>query len=68
MINLIISVLSVALAGCAAAIGARRPIKGRIMKKYVCEICGHIHEGELSELPNGCPVCGADVDQFTEEL
>ena len=27
----------------------------------------HILEGELSELPDGCPVCGADVDKFTEE-
>jgi len=46
---------------------ARRSKKERIMKKYVCENCGHIHEGELSELPDGCPVCGADVDKFTEE-
>ena len=45
---------------------ARRSKKGRIMKKYVCEGCGHIHDGELTELPDGCPVCGADVDQFTD--
>ena len=58
MINLIISLMML----------ARRSKKERIMKKYVCENCGHIHEGELSELPDGCPVCGADVDQFTEDL
>ena len=57
MINLIISLMML----------ARRSKKERIMKKYVCENCGHIHEGELSELPDGCPVCGADVDKFTEE-
>mgnify|MGYP006098405503 FL=1 len=45
---------------------ARRSKKERIMKKYVCEGCGHIHDGELTELPDGCPVCGADVDQFTD--
>lgn len=35
------------------------------MKKYVCTVCGYIHNGEL---PNDfvCPVCGAGKDAFKE--
>lgn len=32
--------------------------------KWVCDICGYIHDEE--ELPDGCPVCGASKDNFTE--
>ncbi|UCE68102.1 MAG: rubredoxin [Candidatus Zixiibacteriota bacterium] len=34
------------------------------MKKWVCKICGHIHEGD--EPPEVCPVCGASKDDFEE--
>ncbi len=35
------------------------------MKKWRCEVCGYIHEGE--EPPDVCPVCGADKDAFVLE-
>lgn len=31
------------------------------MKKYVCLICGYVHEGD--EPPAVCPVCGAAADK-----
>ena len=34
------------------------------MKKWICLICGHIHEG--AEPPEICPVCGAPSDDFEE--
>lgn len=34
------------------------------MKKYVCLICGYVHEGD--EPPVVCPVCGAAADKFKE--
>ena len=34
------------------------------MKKYVCMICGYVHEGD--EVPAVCPVCGAGADKFKE--
>lgn len=34
------------------------------MKKFVCIICGYIHEGE--EAPDECPICKARKDQFKE--
>jgi rubrerythrin len=34
------------------------------MKKYVCKICGYVHEG--NEPPEKCPVCGAPADKFEE--
>ncbi|HWR55968.1 MAG TPA: NADH peroxidase [Negativicutes bacterium] len=33
------------------------------MKKFVCTICGYVHEGE--EPPEKCPVCKAGRDKFT---
>jgi rubredoxin len=35
------------------------------MKKYECQVCGYIHEGELTE-DFICPVCGVGPDQFVE--
>ena len=32
------------------------------MKKYVCLICGYVHEGEMP--PSECPQCGAKSDNF----
>mgnify|MGYP004458956295 CR=1 FL=1 len=33
------------------------------MKKYVCPVCGYVHEGDLSE-GFKCPVCGVDGSKF----
>ena len=35
------------------------------MKKYVCTICGYIHEGDAP--PAKCPQCGAGADKFEEK-
>jgi len=35
------------------------------MKKWVCTVCGYIHEGE--EAPAVCPVCGAPAEKFMEQ-
>ena len=32
------------------------------MKKFVCIVCGYIHEGETA--PEKCPVCGVGVEKF----
>jgi len=34
------------------------------MKKFVCSICGYVHEGEVP--PEKCPQCGAPASKFTE--
>lgn len=33
-------------------------------KKFKCELCGYIHEGDKA--PATCPKCGASADAFTE--
>ncbi|MGK0467634.1 MAG: rubrerythrin [Clostridium sp.] len=35
-----------------------------IMKRFVCSICGYIHEGE--QPPEICPICKADKSKFNE--
>ena len=35
------------------------------MKKYVCSVCGYVHEG--NEPPEKCPVCNASADKFKEQ-
>jgi rubrerythrin len=35
------------------------------MKKFVCQVCGYIYEGEAA--PEKCPVCGATSDKFEEQ-
>lgn len=32
------------------------------MPKWMCTICGHMHEGERP--PENCPVCGAPAMDF----
>jgi rubrerythrin len=32
------------------------------MAKWMCKICGYIHEGE--EPPEECPLCGAPKSEF----
>lgn len=34
------------------------------MKKFVCTICGYIHEGDAP--PEKCPICKADASKFKE--
>lgn len=34
------------------------------MKKFVCTVCGYIHEGDTP--PEKCPVCGAPASKFNE--
>lgn len=35
------------------------------MKKFVCSICGYVHEGD--EAPEFCPQCRAPKSKFTEQ-
>lgn len=33
------------------------------MEKWICTVCGYIHEGELPE-DFECPLCGVGPDMF----
>lgn len=44
--------------------GSKLAINDNEKKKFKCESCGYIYEGE--EPPEKCPECGNDADQFTE--
>ncbi|HJO95399.1 MAG TPA: NADH peroxidase [Victivallales bacterium] len=35
------------------------------MNKFVCSVCGYVHEG--TEAPNKCPQCGAPKSKFNEK-
>jgi len=35
------------------------------MKKFVCTICGYVHEGDCP--PDVCPTCKAPADKFVEQ-
>lgn len=35
------------------------------MKKFVCTICGYVHEGDSA--PQNCPTCGAPAEKFIEQ-
>ena len=35
------------------------------MKKFVCSVCGYVHEGEAA--PEVCPVCKAPASKFTKQ-
>ena len=35
------------------------------MKKFVCDVCGYVWEGETP--PEKCPQCGAPASKFTEQ-
>ncbi|MCI5815531.1 NADH peroxidase [Ruminococcus sp.] len=35
------------------------------MKKYVCSVCGYVHEG--NEPPEACPQCKAPASKFVEQ-
>lgn len=36
-----------------------------MIKKFVCSICGYVHEG--TEAPEKCPQCGAPKEKFSEK-
>ena len=36
-----------------------------IMKKFVCPVCGYVHEGDTP--PEKCPVCGVPGEKFVEQ-
>ena len=35
------------------------------MKKFVCTVCGYVHEGEAA--PDVCPICKAPASKFVEQ-
>ena len=35
------------------------------MAKYVCSVCGYVHEGDSA--PEKCPLCGAPASKFTKQ-
>ena len=35
------------------------------MKKFVCTVCGYVHEGDAA--PAECPVCHAGAEKFKEQ-
>ena len=35
------------------------------MKKFVCSVCGYVHEGDSA--PDQCPVCKAPAEKFKEQ-
>ncbi|MCI8465270.1 MAG: NADH peroxidase [Lachnospiraceae bacterium] len=35
------------------------------MKKFVCDVCGYVYEGEAA--PEKCPQCGAPASKFSEQ-
>ncbi len=40
--------------------------KRKSMKKFVCAVCGYVHEG--NEAPESCPQCKASSDKFSEQV
>ncbi len=36
------------------------------MKKFVCSVCGYVHEGDSA--PEKCPVCGVPASKFNEQV
>ena len=38
-----------------------------MMKKFVCQICGYVYEGESLPADFKCPVCKAPAAKFTEQ-
>ena len=35
------------------------------MAKWVCNVCGYVHEGDTP--PEACPVCKAPASKFTKQ-
>ncbi len=36
-----------------------------VMKKFVCSVCGYVHEGNSA--PDECPICKAKANKFQEQ-
>lgn len=36
-----------------------------VMKKFICSVCGYVHEGDSA--PEKCPQCGAPASKFNEQ-
>ena len=38
-------------------------------ERWVCEVCGYVYEGDLTQEPDSyrCPICGADKSRFRKE-
>ena len=36
------------------------------MKKFVCTVCGYVHEGDAA--PEVCPLCKQPADKFVEQV
>ena len=36
------------------------------MKKFVCSVCGYVHEGDAA--PEKCPVCGVGAEKFVDGI
>ncbi len=39
--------------------------KGDFAMKWVCQVCGYVHEGD--QPPEACPVCKAPAEKFTKQ-
>ncbi len=37
------------------------------LKKFVCQVCGYVYEGESLPDDYKCPICGVGADRFKEE-
>ena len=35
------------------------------MAKWVCSVCGYVHEGDTA--PEKCPQCGVPAEKFTKQ-
>ena len=35
------------------------------MAKWVCSVCGYVHEGDTA--PEVCPICKAPAEKFTKQ-
>lgn len=33
--------------------------------KWVCKVCGYVHEGDTA--PEKCPICGVSSDKFEKK-
>lgn len=49
----------------AAAAPAPAPASSAGTAKYVCSVCGYVHEGDMP--PEFCPVCKVPAEKFTKQ-
>ena len=54
---------------CPDTVMLIREREEKIMKKFVCSVCGYVYEGDLTQEPDDyvCPLCGVDKSHFTKE-